>query len=178
LRKAGARSRSTIPEELAVVRPPSRPSVTRLPGLGMRLDIADERGMPLTLVRRTDGTVELHPDAAPPIVLGPATARAAAAFAAGHYAAAPALLERVGDVMGGLVLEWRRIGPGSTADGRTIEDLQVRRRTGATIVAVLRGPQPVVDPDPGTRLVAGDELVVLASDAALDRLDRLVGHET
>ena len=52
--------------------------------------------------------------------------------------------------------------------GRTIDELQVRRRTGVTIVAILRGPVPIVTPDPGLRLDERDELVVACSEADLD----------
>ena len=37
----------------------------------------------------------------------------------------------------------------------------MRRRTGVTIVAILRGLLPIVDPDPTVRLEAGDDLVVV-----------------
>jgi len=50
---------------------------------------------------------------------------------------------------------------GSWVVGLTIEQVAVRRRTGTSIVAILRGSLPVVDPDPSQRLEAGDELVIV-----------------
>ncbi len=55
--------------------------------------------------------------------------------------------------------------------GRTIEALEVRRRTGVTIVAVLRGSVAIVTPDPVLRLEARDELVVACSGRDLDAFE-------
>lgn len=144
---------------------------TRLPGVGHRLDLRDEDGAVVSVVRRKDGTLELH-HGAHITILGPIEARALGVLASGHLVLQPELLARTETVLGGLEFDWITVPPGAQAVGRSIEELAIRRRTGVTIVAILRGSLPVVDPDPQQRIEAGDELVVAcrADDrAALER---------
>ena len=49
----------------------------------------------------------------------------------------------------------------SPAVGRTLAELHLRARTGATVLAIVRGSESIVTPPPGERLCAGD-LVALA----------------
>ncbi len=80
----------------------SPPAPVRLPGVGDRLDLHDDRGAPLHLVRLHSGAVEVHRGSLPPLGLDPHTAVAAGAFISGHPVVDPALAERVSDVLGGL----------------------------------------------------------------------------
>lgn len=144
------------------------PATVRLPGVGDRLDLVDDDGAPLHVVRLRSGAVEIHAGSGPPLGLDPRAAMAAGAFISGHPVVDPVLADRIGDVLGGLRFDWVRLEPGDHAVGRTIDELQVRRRTGVTIVAILRGPVPIVTPDPGLRLDERDELVVACSEADLD----------
>ena len=132
---------------------------TRLPGVGDRLDLHDEDGATLSVIRRKDGRLELH-QGAQVTVLGPLEARALGVFASGHLVLRPELLARTATVLGGLEFDWITVPADAKAVGRSIEELAIRRRTGVTIVAILRGSLPVVDPDPQQRIQAGDELVV------------------
>ena len=81
------------------------------------------------------------------------------AFLGGHFVLPADLAERMSGVIGGLEFDWMRIPAGAYAAGRTVGELNVRRRTGVTIVAVLRGSAPIVDITTNTKLLAGDELV-------------------
>ena len=62
------------------------------------------------------------------------------------------------------------------AVGKTIEELDLRRLTGTTIIAVVRGDQPVVSPPPDIKLNRGDILVLVGSheaiESAFDLLDK------
>ena len=63
------------------------------------------------------------------------------------------------------------------AAGRSIAELAVRARTGASIVALHRGDETRVNPSPDDRLAAGDRLLVVADAEALARLRALLGAE-
>lgn len=139
------------------------PPTVRLPGVGERLDVADTDGVPVHVVRRNDGHVEVHTDGVF-IDLEPATAQSIGAFVAGHYAISPALADRLADARVALALDWVRLDGADHAAGRTIGELEIRRRTGVSIVAVLRGSIPIVTPDPSLRLEGGDDLVVTGLD--------------
>jgi TrkA domain protein len=146
----------------------------RLPGVGTQLRVADAGGAAVTGVRRHDGSVQLYGEGRSTIELPPAAARALGSFMSGHFLASPELIERLDDVLGGLRLDWVTLEPGSAAAGRSIADLAVRRSTGVTIIAVLRGAVPIVAPDPDTVLATGDDLVVACRDHDLDRFRELL----
>jgi K+/H+ antiporter YhaU regulatory subunit KhtT len=48
--------------------------------------------------------------------------------------------------------------------GRTLADTELRRRTGATLVAVNRGDATAVHPSPADRLEAGDVLCLVGDE--------------
>jgi TrkA domain protein len=139
---------------------PPDPRVVRLPGVGTRLELRDTASVPVHVVRRNDGHVELHGPRDAVVEFDESNARTFGAFVTGHFVLAPDLSDRIGDVLGGLLFDWVHLERGSMAVGRTIEELAVRRKTGVTIVAILRGSLPIVAPDPSTILAAGDDLVI------------------
>ena len=138
----------------------STPDVpARLPGIGTKLDLRDDDGQPIAVIRRLDGHVELYQGDRPLVRLDEATADSLGAFLGGHVSVPAELTERMAGVLGGLELDWVRLPANAHAAGRSVGELQVRRRTGVTIVAVLRGSVPIVDVGPDTVLRAGDEIV-------------------
>jgi TrkA domain protein len=137
----------------------STPGPARLPGIGTSLEVRDEDGRPLNVIRRFDGHVELYAGERFVARLDEATAGALGAFLGGRVVLPADLAERMSGVIGGLEFDWMRIPAGAYAAGRTVGELHVRRRTGVTIVAVLRGSAPIVDITTNTELRAGDELV-------------------
>lgn len=75
----------------------------------------------------------------------------------------------------GLALDWLTIAAGERFDGATIADGQFRTETGASIVAILRGPTTIPAPEPDARLTAGDVLVAVGTPDGLNRLRVLLG---
>ena len=68
----------------------------------------------------------------------------------------------------------------STACNQAIRDIGLRQRTGATIAAVFRDDQAIVNPDPGLELRSGDILALLGSaeqvSTAVRELQRLASE--
>jgi voltage-gated potassium channel len=63
---------------------------------------------------------------------------------------------------------------GSPVVGKVVDDLDIRRTTGATVLAILREGTPLVNP-PGTfGLQTGDQLLALGTRAQLTLLERLL----
>ena len=138
----------------------STPDVpARLPGIGTKLDLRDDDGKQITVIRRLDGYVELYQGDRPLVRLDEANADSLGAFLGGHVAVPAELTERMAGVLGGQAHPVERQPGTAHAAGRSVGELQVRRRTGVTIVAVLRGSVPIVDVGPDTVLRAGDEVV-------------------
>ena len=63
----------------------------------------------------------------------------------------------------------------SGAIGRTLEALQVRQTTGASVLAVLRESVPIPNPPADLTLRAGDRLLALGTGDQLERLEKLIG---
>ncbi len=61
-----------------------------------------------------------------------------------------------------------RIPPDGLAAGRTLSELDLRRRTGATVLAVVRNEKPHPNPSADTVLECGDELVLVGSHVEID----------
>ena len=71
-----------------------------------------------------------------------------------------------------------RIARGSSVAGRSLRDLDLRRRTGATVLAVVRDEEPYPSPGGETVLETGDDLVLVGSHAEIDQaFDLLAGRE-
>jgi len=58
--------------------------------------------------------------------------------------------------------------------GKTLDGLDVRRTTGATVLAVLRDGNPLVSPPGDLALAAGDHLLALGTGDQLRRLEKLI----
>jgi monovalent cation:H+ antiporter-2, CPA2 family len=75
--------------------------------------------------------------------------------------------------------ELYQVGAASLAAGRTLADLHLRRRTGASVIAVVRGERSYPNPSPEIDLETGDVLVLVGNHRQIDRafayLDREEG---
>ena len=61
-----------------------------------------------------------------------------------------------------------RLESGSAAIGRSLRDIDLRRETGVTVLAVVRDGKPIPNPQAGLRLEQGDTLVLVGSHAEID----------
>lgn len=66
-------------------------------------------------------------------------------------------------VMKGLTIEWQSLPSGHSMTGKSIEELSVRKVTGATIVAILRAGEAIINPEPSEQLRAEDTLMVIGN---------------
>ena len=73
-----------------------------------------------------------------------------------------------------VLLDEARLRPGSLAVGMLIRDLDLRARSGASIVAVDRAGESYFDPGPDFLLMPADRLVLLGSRESLDQAARLL----
>lgn len=74
----------------------------------------------------------------------------------------------------GLALDWLDVPATSPLAGRTIGDGELRSRTGASIVAVIRGTTTEPAPGPDFTLAPGDVAVAVGTAAGLVELRRAV----
>ena len=70
-----------------------------------------------------------------------------------------------------------RVARDSSVAGKSLRELDIRRRTGATVLAVVRGETPQPNPGAETVVEAGDDLVLVGSHAEIDRAFDLLGGQ-
>lgn len=83
-------------------------------------------------------------------------------------------LDKLELVLGALEIEWVEVAPGSPLVGRTLGGSELRQRSGASVVAILRGEEALPNPPVDTPFQAGDTLLLLGDDAQTDAAKRLI----
>jgi len=149
-----------------------------LPGIGKRYDQTTEDGV-INVVIHHSGRRDLYVtekagrSRVPTVVtLTDDQARRLGAVLAGAYFQ-PTVAQRIEAVVGGLVIDWVTMRTDSPGVERSIADLEVRRNTRMTIVAILRGDEVIVVPEPTQVLHARDKLVVIGRP---DDLPGFISH--
>lgn len=147
----------------------------RLPGVGVRYSFVSSRGQRLTVLHHRSGRREVFveapadPDASRQVLdLDERDSRILGELLGGSRVVPE--FERLQQTIGGLALDWLTVEGGSSAAGRSIGQLAVRRSTGVTIVSVLRGDAQIPNPGPELQLEAGDIAVVIGSPDNLRRV--------
>jgi len=154
---------------------------TDLPGIGRKFQIEARSGDKLVVIIHDDGRRSLYhfhyDDPDEPIssvTLDDDEARQVAAIVGG-MTYRPKDLESVEVALDDLTIEWYKVEPGSKAVGQRIGDLQVRQRTGATIIAIIgKDKRQKVSPGPDEVLAAGSTLVVAGERHQVKALRKLI----
>ena len=157
---------------------PSELRETRLPGIGVKYSFITANGQRIAVIQHTDGMRELyvfphHHDDEPEVVqLEDTEARQLGAVLGGAYER-PKIVEELEMVLGELAIEWVPVPADSPAIGHSLAECAFRQRTGITIIAILRQPEPIAGAQPTDVVQAGDTLVTvgkLGDYAAFRRL--------
>ena len=140
---------------------------TRLPGVGVKYTCLTAHGGRLTVILHNEGQRELywfpHLDDDEPqsvIQLEDDEARQIGALIGGAYER-PKIVEELEMAFGELSIEWVPVPNESPAIGKTLAECAFRQRTGITIIAILREPEPVAGAQPGDVIEPGDTLVTV-----------------
>jgi K+:H+ antiporter len=86
-----------------------------------------------------------------------------------------ALTQSIEQMMAGAITDTFFLEPTSDAVGKTLEEIDLRGRTRALVIALVRGGEHRLSPDPDMELHAGDILVLVGDHKALDRAFRILG---
>jgi TrkA domain protein len=152
---------------------------TPLPGLGVRYEFETSNGTHIGVLHRQSGRQDLviyerdDPDSARvTVALDDADSRTLA-----ELLGASRVIEDLGRLrqrIEGLAIDWLPLPSEGPFPGRTIGDTQARTRTGVSVVAVMRGDEPIPAPGPEQPLEAGDTLVVVGTPRGIERLAELL----
>jgi TrkA domain protein len=158
---------------------PSELRQTRLPGVGVKYALGIERGGRLAVIQHVDGLREVYvfrdaDDDEPAVViqLEDDEARQLGAVLGGAYER-PKVVEDLEMAFGELAIEWVPVPDASPLIGKTLAECAFRQRTGITVIAILREPEPVAGAQPTDVVQRGDTLVTvgkLGEYAAFRRL--------
>lgn len=156
-------------------------SESNLPGVGRKFQVETLSGDRLTIVIHDDGTRELYHFSrknldrpASVLALTDGEARQIAGIVGG-LTYVPKTLPSTEVVLEELVLEWFTLQPGAACVGRTIRDLQVRTRTGASIVSIVQANRVTrTNPEADTLLTEGATLILAGDRRSIAKLKHLL----
>lgn len=145
-----------------------------LPGVGKKFAIFTDAGDRLSIIIHNTGHRELYhfqkgedfPFHA--VRLEDDEARKLGAILSGAYFQ-PTVIESMDMVLESLSIEWVKVEAGSTLADRSIAELQIRKRTGASITAILRDGQAIPNPQPDQKILPGDTLMVVGTREQVQR---------
>jgi TrkA domain protein len=140
-----------------------------LPGIGLEHVFTTERGRRIGVVSHRSGRRDLivfaaeDPDSA--LVSVGLTTEEANALA--ELLGTARVVERLAELhrqVEGLTSAQVPITPGSPYERRTLGETRARTRTGASVVAVVRGSDVIASPGPDFRFQGGDVVVVVGTE--------------
>ena len=150
-----------------------------LPGVGLRYEFTNHEGDRIGVVARRTGDFELvvyskaDPDASRPVV----RLNSQEADTVAEILGAPRMAERFADLtkeVPGLIAAQVQISAGSPFVDQPLGLTRARTRTGASIVAIVRGEHVIVSPTPNELLRAGDVLVVIGTHDGIAGVQHIV----
>jgi TrkA domain protein len=149
-----------------------------LPGIGTKYEISTDKGDTVAIFFMKNGNIQMYN--LPKNAAAPCVAELSASEA-----------RRLGNILSGAIMEADResveIAFSALSDlrisvhaymvpktmtGQTIEGLSIRAKTGATIIAISRGAQNVINPAPNFVFEPGDAMVVIGESDQLKTFER------
>jgi TrkA domain protein len=153
---------------------------TRLPGVGVKYAFRTAQGGRISVIMHNDGQREIYyyrrsDDDEPTAVieLHDDEARQLGAIIGGAYER-PKIVEELEMALGELQIEWIPVPDTSPAIGRTLADCGLRARTGVTVIAILREPEPISGAQPEDVIQQGDTLVAVGKAGQFSEFRRLL----
>lgn len=151
----------------------------RLPGVGIRYEFQTDEGKRIGVVSHRSGLREIFlakkddPDEFSRILsLSQTDARTLAELLGATRVAEQ--LSELQQRIEGLVIDWLPVREDSPYDGRTIADARIRRRTGVSVVAIVRDGEAVPAPEPDAEIKDGDYLVVVGTARGVEQVVELL----
>lgn len=150
-----------------------------LPGIGKRYSLDLAEGDHMVIILHQNGYREIYHfkdlDADEPdwtVKMTDEEARQMGAILMGaDYQ--PVSDDRMEMLLKSIRIEWLQVKPDSELANRRIIDSQIRKRTGATIIAIQRGDQMIGSPDVQETILPGDVLMVVGNRMQTKGLDEM-----
>ena len=134
-------------------------------GIGKKFQIETEAGDNMVVVIHDDGRRELYRyddeenESRCVMTLSDEESRQMAGIIGG-LSYKPKALETIEVALDDLIIEWYKVEGDAGSIHKTIGQLEVRQRTGASIIAAIHESETVINPGPDYLIVTGTTLVV------------------
>ncbi|MEW6410026.1 MAG: cation:proton antiporter regulatory subunit [Nitrospirota bacterium] len=148
-----------------------------LPGVGKKCWITTSAGEKVTIIRHNIGKIEVYHfmkgEESPSRVfeLTEEEARQIGAILTGRCETR--IVETMDVVMKDLVIEWVKIEPSSSMVGKSIKEMEIRKKTGVSIVAIIREEAGIPSPAPDEIIHSGDLLLIIGRADQIDKFKNL-----
>lgn len=152
---------------------------TLLPGVGVRHEFSTASGERVALLTHRSGRRELaiydraDPDTCSTVLHLSVEDTAALGELLGTSQVSEAVIGA--QRLEGLSIDWLTVSAESPFNGATIGDGEFRTKTGASIVAIVRGETTIPAPVPETAFESGDVVVAVGTPEGLKRLRSFLG---
>lgn len=141
---------------------------TDVPGVGHKFELELDGEARLVVLIHHDGKREVYHRSEPDedseklFTLTGERARQLGSILEGTYFQ-PVELEETKVPLGDAIIEWVDVDETTTVDGQTLEEANLRERTGISVIAIQRGEATIPNPDPTTEIQAADILVTIGT---------------
>lgn len=151
---------------------------TDVPGVGRKFELELDGGERAVVVHHHDGRREVfrrpdpEADSRQVFDLSDREARQLGSILGGAYFESVAI-DEISVPLGDAIIEWVEVEAGSPLVGNSLEESNIRRDTGVSVIAVQRDEETVANPPAEFAIEAGDLLVTLGTreeQAALNDL--------
>ena len=149
-----------------------------LPGIGTKYELETEKNDLIAIFFLKSGNIQMytlpHDTPKPSVVeFSPGEARRLGTILSGAIMEADReSVEIAFSALSDLRISVHTFMIGKKMAGHSLEDLQVRAKTGVTIIAVSRGDKNVINPPPNFVFQVGDALVAIGETDQLKKFER------
>lgn len=136
-----------------------------LVGIGKKYEIDTEAGDQMVVVIHDDGRRELYRreeednETHCVMTLSDEESRQVAGIIGG-LSYKPKAMETIEVALDDLRIEWYKVGESNDGVDKSIGELEVRQKTGASIIAAIRDDETVINPGPDYVITSGTTLVI------------------
>lgn len=148
-------------------------------GIGKKYQIKTSYGEEMVIVIHDDGRREIYSydeeenESKCVTTLNDEEARQVAGILGG-LSYKPKALENIEIALDDLMIEWYKVPQDSHSVRRSIGELEVRKKTGASIIAAIMGEETVINPGPDYVIVPGSTLVVAGKRSQIKLLKKIL----
>jgi len=150
-----------------------------IPGVGKRYEFHTKHGDVFVLIERLDGKKELSilkdDEVVATVELDPEEANQLALILAPSFIT-DFLDKRIDLIFRNVAIDSFEIREGFYAVGKTLRELQLRNKTGASIISIMRGDEIITNPPPDTVLQPGDVVVMIGKKEEVEKAQKYLAR--